>query len=44
MGLATGMSWAKMLEEYNILEGRLWILIPIWVAVAPYIAFKILKF
>lgn len=43
MGLATGISWATMLEEYNILKGRLWILVPIWVTVAPYIAFRIFK-
>lgn len=43
MGLATGISWKIMLEEFNILKGRLWILTPIWVTVAPYIAFRFLN-
>jgi ATP adenylyltransferase/5',5'''-P-1,P-4-tetraphosphate phosphorylase II len=29
--------WAKLLHDYNILAGRLWILIPIWIAIAPYL-------
>ncbi|HRO43879.1 MAG TPA: hypothetical protein PL009_13665 [Flavipsychrobacter sp.] len=40
-GLYRGNSLATLLEDYNLLEGRLWILIPTWVAVAPYIFFKI---
>ena len=36
-----GNSWSKMLEDYNVLKGRLWVLIPIWVAIAPLIFYKI---
>ncbi|MBC5775621.1 hypothetical protein H8S95_16205 [Pontibacter sp. KCTC 32443] len=37
IGYMSGKTWAQMLEDYNIIKGRIWILIPIWVAVAPYI-------
>ncbi|MCU0588023.1 MAG: hypothetical protein MUF52_07680 [Syntrophobacteraceae bacterium] len=32
-----GHSWKRLLQDYNILEGRVWVLIPIWVAVAPLV-------
>lgn len=43
MGYMSGKTWAQMLEDYNILKGRIWVLIPIWVAIAPYLFFRILK-
>ena len=30
-------------DTYNILQGRIWILIPIWITVAPYIAYRMSK-
>jgi hypothetical protein len=32
--------WREMLAEYDLLAGRWWILVPIWVAVAPYLFFR----
>jgi hypothetical protein len=40
-GLFRGNSWSKLLNDYNISKGRIWILIPIWTAIAPYIFYKI---
>lgn len=40
-GRYRGSSWEKLFEDYNLLKGRLWILIPLWVAVAPYVFFKL---
>jgi len=37
----TGHSWATLLHDYNILEGRIWLLIPIWTALAPFTIFKL---
>jgi hypothetical protein len=34
------LSWRRMLEEYNVLAGRLWALVPLWVALAPYIFYR----
>jgi len=36
-------SWERIFSDYNIFKGRLWILIPIWVAIAPYIFYKIIS-
>ncbi|HEV8505260.1 MAG TPA: hypothetical protein VGQ53_07675 [Chitinophagaceae bacterium] len=40
-GLMRGHSLVQLLGEYNIIKGRIWILIPIWVVLAPYLFFKI---
>lgn len=34
------LSWRRMLAEYDLSAGRLWILVPIWVALAPYVFFR----
>lgn len=39
-GMLRGNSWKQLLHAYNFTEGQLWILIPIGVAIAPYIMFK----
>lgn len=33
-------SWSQMLAEYNLLAGRLWLLVPLWVAIAPYVFYR----
>jgi hypothetical protein len=35
MGLAAGRSWAVMLHDYNLREGRVWVVVLAWVALAP---------
>jgi hypothetical protein len=40
-GLIRGYSWTKLLGEYNILKGRIWILVPIWTTIAPYVFLRI---
>ncbi|BAZ06650.1 hypothetical protein [Calothrix sp. NIES-3974] len=32
--------WSKLLADYNILAGRVWILVLIWTAIAPVIFFS----
>jgi hypothetical protein len=34
-----GHSWSQLLADYNILNGRVWVLVLLWVAVAPYVFF-----
>lgn len=29
--------WRRLLHDYNLLAGRVWVLIPIWIMVAPYL-------
>jgi hypothetical protein len=33
--------WSVLLHDYNILEGRVWVLVLIWVGVAPTIFFTL---
>jgi hypothetical protein len=40
-GLLRGHSFTQLLKDYNIFKGRLWILIPAWLLVAPYIFYKV---
>jgi len=42
-GRYRGNSWETLLADYNLLQGRLWILIPSWVAIAPYLFFRLGK-
>ena len=37
----SGLSWREMLAEYNLAAGRLWSLVPIWVAAAPYLFYRL---
>jgi hypothetical protein len=30
-----GHSWIKLLEDYNVLAGRLWVIVLVWVTLAP---------
>jgi hypothetical protein len=41
MGRFTGHSWSSLFEDYNILKGKLWLLIPVWVTIAPYIFYRL---
>jgi len=43
LGLARGNSLSQLLDNYNMLKGRIWVLIPIWIIIAPYIAYRINK-
>lgn len=38
-----GHTWSKLLHDYNIVEGRLWILILLWTAIGPFVIGKILE-
>lgn len=37
----SGLSWRQMLAEYDVAAGRLWVLVPLWVAVAPYVFYRL---
>ncbi len=36
-----GHSWDKLLADYNLLQGRIWVLVPIATALMPWIVSKI---
>ena len=40
-GIYRGNSWTQLLDAYNITKGHLWLLIPIWLVLSPYLFFKL---
>jgi hypothetical protein len=36
-----GKSWVALLADYNLTQGRVWLLVPITVAAAPYVAARL---
>ena len=43
LGYARGMPWEQMLADYNVLRGRIWIVIPLTIFFAPYIIYRLLN-
>jgi hypothetical protein len=41
--LVLGRDWSVLLHDYNLLEGRVWVLVLIWVAVAPSVCCRIIN-
>jgi len=36
-----GHSWSELLGNYNIFKGRVWVIVLAWVAIAPYVFFRL---
>lgn len=36
-----GHPWSRLLHEYNLFAGRVWVIILIWVTLAPYIFYRL---
>jgi len=36
-----GHPWTTLLNDYNILKGRIWLLVLIWTALAPFTIYKL---
>ncbi len=36
-----GHSWAYLLQDYNLFAGRLWVLLLMWTAIAPYVCHRL---
>jgi len=35
-----GHSWSELLANYNVGEGRVWVLVVLWIALAPWLFFR----
>lgn len=35
-----GHSWSKLLADYNLIDGRVWLLFLIWITIMPYVFHK----
>jgi hypothetical protein len=38
-----GHPWSKLLYDYNVFAGRVWVVVLIWVTVAPYVFYRLQK-
>jgi hypothetical protein len=36
-----GHSWSRLIADYNLLEGRVWSLFLTWIAVLPYVIWRL---
>jgi hypothetical protein len=36
-----GHPWRRLLEDYNIVAGRMWGIILLWVTLAPYVCYRV---
>ena len=36
-----GHSWSALLGNYNVLKGRVWVVVLAWIAIAPYVFFRL---
>jgi hypothetical protein len=36
-----GHAWSRLFEDYNLLKGKVWLFVPLWTAMAPYVFFCI---
>ena len=35
-----GHPWGKLLADYNLIKGRVWVLVLVWTASAPYVFYR----
>lgn len=38
-----GHSWSRLFHDYNLFAGRVWVVILVWVALAPYLFYQLQK-
>lgn len=36
-----GHAWSALLGNYNVLNGRVWVFVPVWIAIAPTLYFRL---
>lgn len=36
-----GHSWSRLFQDYDLLSGRVWVVLLVWVTLLPYLAFKL---
>ncbi len=37
----SGLPWSAMFHDYNLFAGRVWVVIPLWVLIGPYLFFRL---
>jgi hypothetical protein len=36
-----GLAWSSLMHDYNIFAGRVWVVVLLWVAAAPYVFYRL---
>ncbi len=36
-----GHSWRRLLADYNVLAGRVWVVVLVWIGIAPFLFYRI---
>jgi len=36
-----GNPWSRLLHDYNLLAGRVWVFVLIWITIAPYVFYRL---
>ncbi len=37
-----GHSWSRLLKDYNLFAGRLWVIVLLWLGIAPVVFYRVL--
>jgi len=41
MHYVVGRSWDVLLHDYNIFAGRVWVVVLVWITIAPYVFYRL---
>ena len=41
MHYVAGHTWRALLQDYNIVAGRVWVVLLLWVTIAPYVFYRL---
>lgn len=43
IGRYAGSSWSELFRAYDLFSGQVWLLIPLWVFVGPYVFYRLIQ-
>jgi hypothetical protein len=38
-----GHPWSRLMHDYNVMAGRLWVFVPLWIVLAPVLMYRVRK-
>ena len=41
MHYVAGLPWVRLVHDYNVFAGRVWVVVLIWVTTAPYVFYRL---
>lgn len=43
IGCLAGKSWSELFHAYDVFSGQVWLLVPLWVLIGPYVFYRFLQ-